>query len=163
MTGRGVLKDYYQELVSELNLENNVYILDFVDNVFRYIHNAKIYILNSFYEGMPNALLEAMACDLPIIATDAPGGTKEIIAPNRKSNTYVKKATLEEYGILIPTCDKTMYKAKDPLTKEEKILADSIILLLKDKKLYQKYKKASQERVKDFNKEKILKMWEDIL
>ena len=112
---------------------------------------------------MPNALLESMACGLPVIATDAPGGTKEIIAPTRKEDSYVKKVTLEKYGILIPTCDKKKYTAKEKLTKEEKQIAEAIILLLKDKTLYQKYKKASQERVKDFSKTEILKMWENIL
>jgi len=163
LTSRGPLKEYYQTLVNELNLQNNVYILDFVDNIYRYMYNSKIYILNSFYEGMPNALLEAMACDLPVIATDSFGGTKEIIAPHRDITSYVDDITLEKYGILIPVCDRNMYSALEPLTNEENKIADAIIMLLKDKKLYKKYKDASSKRIKDFSKEKIIKMWKDIL
>lgn len=163
LTSRGPLKEYYLKLVQELHLENHVFILDFVDNVYRYMHHAKIYILNSFYEGMPNVLLEAMACDLPIIATDAPGGSKEIVAPERDVNTYVDSLTLASSGILLPTCDTIMYNGLEPLTKEEENIADAILMLLQDKKLYNKYKKASQKRVNDFKKEKIITKWKEIL
>ncbi len=163
LTGRGPYKDYYLKLVKDLHLEKNIIILDFVDNIYRYMHNAKIYILNSFYEGMPNVLLEAMACDLPIIATDAPGGSKEILAPKKKLDKFVKKVTLGDYGILIPTCDRVKYEAGDALTKEEKEIAKSILLLLNDKKLYKHYQLASQKRVQDFTKDKILNKWESIL
>ncbi len=163
LTGRGPLKGYYQNLVKELKLENNIYILDYVDNIYRYLYQSKIYVLTSFYEGMPNALLEAMACGLPVIATDTKGGSKEIIAPNKDIHSYTKKIIEEKYGILIPVCDRNMYDDNIALTKEEIMIADAIIMLLKDNKRYQKYKKASEDRIIDYEKEKILKMWMDIL
>lgn len=163
LTGRGALKEYYEELIRELHLEKNVYLLDFVDNVYRYMYHAKAYLLNSFYEGMPNVILEAMACDLPVIATDVQGGTKEILAPSRKRDTYVDTITPSEYGILIPVCDSVMYKALSPLTKEENDLADVMIQLFEDKSMYQRYKQLSHQRVQAFSKDKIIKMWKDIL
>lgn len=163
LTGRGPLKEYYQKLVSDLDLKDNVFILDYVDNVYRYMYNANIYILNSFYEGMPNVVLEAMACNLPVIATDSPGGSKEIIAPNSNINTFVDKISYCDYGILIPTCDTNMYDAYFDLTKEEENIKDAIIALLKDKKLYNKYKKKSEKRIKDYSKNAIIEMWKEIL
>lgn len=161
--GRGENKEYYEKLVKDLDLTESVFIMDFTDKIYRYMYNSKLFILNSFYEGMPNVVIEAMACDLPVIATDAPGGSKEILAPNKDIQKYVQKMSLEEYGILIPTCDGTKYEANEPLTYEEKQIVKSINLLLNDKELYQKYKKASKKRVKDFYKEKIINRWKNIL
>lgn len=163
LTGRGPLKEYFESLVDELKLNDNVYILDYVDNVYRYMHHAKIYFLNSLYEGMPNVLLEAMACDLPIIATDAKGGSKEILEPNANINERLKEVTKVSYGILVPVCDGEMYKASDNLTKEEENLAEAINMLLDDKQLYSEYKSLSQKRVLDFTNDIILDKWRNII
>ncbi len=49
-------------------------------DVIDQIHDAGMLVLSSKYEGMPNALLEAMAMELPCIATDCPiGGSKSLI------------------------------------------------------------------------------------
>lgn len=163
LTGRGPLKEYFESLVDELKLNNSVYILDYVDNVYRYMYHAKIYFLNSLYEGMPNVLLEAMACDLPIIATDSKGGSKEILEPNASINERLKEVTKASYGILVPVCDGKMYKASDNLTKEEENLAEAINMLLDDKQLYSEYKSLSQKRVLDFTNDKILDKWRNII
>lgn len=161
LTGRGELKEYYQKLIKLLHLENNVFILDFIDNIYAYMKHADIFVLNSFYEGMPNILLEAMACDLPIIATDSPGGTKEILV-KEYSNMKVKEITEADYGILIPMCDGIMYK-DEALTKEEEMLSQSIIMLLKNKKLRENYIQKNSERLKDFSKDLILEKWKSVL
>ncbi len=163
LIGRGPLKEYYKKLVNDYNLNDKVFIFDFKENIYKYMYNSKLFVLNSFYEGMPNVLLESLACSLPIIASDSYGGTKEILSIRKDNDNFVNNISFEEYGVLVPICDYKKYKANYKLTKEEIILKDAILELLNNKKLYDNYKKKSINRVSDFSKEKILKKWERVL
>lgn len=78
--GVGSDKDKLEELAAELNLNAKVNFKGVVQNVHELIKSASIYVLTSDYEGMPNALMEAMAIGLPCIASDCPcGGTASLI------------------------------------------------------------------------------------
>ena len=49
-------------------------------DVFSAIRTARLFVLSSDYEGMPNALMEAMALGLPCVATDCrPGGARTLV------------------------------------------------------------------------------------
>ena len=88
--GEGILRKKLEEQVKNLKLENKVFLPGVVDNIKEKIEECKIFVLPSNYEGMPNALMEAMALGLPVISTDCPcGGPRELI-----KNDY--------NGILIP-------------------------------------------------------------
>jgi glycosyltransferase involved in cell wall biosynthesis len=89
-----------------------------------------------------------MICGLPIIATDCPGGNKEILDPD--CNLKVEEMRLGEYGILIPT-------------KNSEEISKAISLLLENENLRKEYAKRSFERAKDFSVEKIIPKWLEIL
>lgn len=145
--GEGELEKELKELSRKLNIEKNVYFLGFQKNPFKFLKRATIFIFPSLYEGFPNVLIEAMSCGLPVIATDCPGGNKEILSSLQEE---IKETKLKEYGILVP-----------PANSEE--LAKAILLLLTDDKLRKQYSERAKKRAEDFSVEKIIQKWENIL
>lgn len=137
--------------------------LGFKKNPYPYLDKSDIFILPSLFEGMSNSVLDAIACELPVIVSDCKYGNKEIVSKNWKNIREVVEVQEEEYGILIPTCDGNYYTAKEELTKEEKEMAKAILTLLDDSEKYKKYKKASKIRKGDFEIEKSIKGWMEII
>ncbi len=160
--GIGELEEYLKNLIKDMHLENNVYMLGHKNkNIYTYMKNSDIFVLPSLFEGMPNVILEAMECGLPIIATDCHGGNREIIEPGYEEKiNCIRKC---KYGILIPKLDFNYHNAEDKITKEEMLLADAINEMLENEKLAQYYRQKSLERVNDFNKESYIEKWEEIL
>ena len=72
--GEGELRGELESLIAELHLENRVFLPGSVKNVADTIKSAKLFVLSSDYEGMPNSLMEAMALGIPCISTDCPCG-----------------------------------------------------------------------------------------
>lgn len=67
--GTGPLEDELNRLISELSMEGKVFIEGFVSNIHETIADAEQFVLSSDFEGMPNALLEAMMIGIPCITT----------------------------------------------------------------------------------------------
>jgi len=76
--GEGEDRKKIEGQTKNLKLENNVLLLGRKDNVADYLNAADIFVLASLWEGMPIAILEAMACGLPVVATKV-SGIPEII------------------------------------------------------------------------------------
>jgi len=81
--GDGPLKGEAQQLADQLGLSDCVNFLGFVpwNNVFDILKRADLYLLYSLSEGLPRALLEAMACALPAIGSNV-GGVSELLHEN---------------------------------------------------------------------------------
>ncbi|KKR22162.1 MAG: Glycosyl transferase group 1 [Candidatus Moranbacteria bacterium GW2011_GWA2_39_41] len=78
--GDGDEKENLMTMVSEMKLENSVQFVGRVprDETAPYYQEASLFVLPSFNEGMSNAMLEALAAGLPIVATKT-GGTDELV------------------------------------------------------------------------------------
>lgn len=80
-SGRGQgdsLESYISHSIKENSLEQSVVVLGDVDNVFDYLRASDVFVFPSRREGLPNSLLEAMACGLLCIASDI-GGNNDLI------------------------------------------------------------------------------------
>ena len=77
--GEGPERQNDETLIKELGLEGRVLLPGTINNVPEKIHKSSLYVLSSDFEGMPNALMEAMALGLPCISTDCPcGGPRDL-------------------------------------------------------------------------------------
>ena len=77
--GEGEERSKLESLTKELEIETEVSFPGFVDNPFQYMKRASVFVLSSRWEGMPNALLQAMACGTPVVSTNCKTGPEEIL------------------------------------------------------------------------------------
>lgn len=71
--GEGVLKDELIKKCEELDVRDRVHFEGYQSNPYKYLKQAKLFVLNSEWEGLSNAIIEAMACKTPVISTNYPG------------------------------------------------------------------------------------------
>ncbi|MBQ3559416.1 MAG: glycosyltransferase [Agathobacter sp.] len=90
--GKGELKESLQQLVNELNLENRIVFEGNIDNIFPVLHKNEYFVMCSNYEGLSNALLEAMTSGMLCISTNW-NGVQDIIQDG-------------ENGLLVPIDDE---------------------------------------------------------
>jgi len=103
LAGDGPLLSNLKKKVTDLNLQNRIKFLGQVNRkkIVNLYQNATIFAFPSYYEGLPGSLLEAMACQLPIVATEVPGNI-ELIEHNKngifippKNASAISKAILD--------------------------------------------------------------------
>lgn len=83
--GEGTLRDTLQEQINELGIQDKAFLMGVTNSVEKALETAELFVLSSDYEGMPNALMEAMAAGVPCISTDCPcGGPRELFGERLK-------------------------------------------------------------------------------
>lgn len=103
--GEGNLRKILETKINKLNLEGKIELPGVVPDIEQKISNSSLFVMTSNYEGMPNALIEAMCLGLPVISSNCPcGGPKMLI--NNDENGYlfevgnVKELTSKMYKLL---------------------------------------------------------------
>lgn len=134
--GEGEEEEKLKQLISEYALESRVILLGYQKNPFKYMKNAKVFVLSSLWESFALVIVEAMACGVPVISTDCPSGPGEIIT--NKLN-----------GILV-------------LTQDEKELSKAILRLLNNDELRHKLADEGQKRSEDYRIDKIVPKYEEL-
>jgi glycosyltransferase involved in cell wall biosynthesis len=149
--GAGELEGYLRGLAHELGIASHVSFLGWQENPFKYMSRTNLFVLPSLSEAVGLALLEAMACGLPVVAAECPGELREILAPGTKRNTPIVEPEYAANGILVPAFDAEMRDGDGACTPQEQHLAAVIAELLEDPSLSERYRKASLSRVRDFD------------
>lgn len=160
IAGTGELDHYLKELIKKTDLTEDVILLGFEKNVYRYMKRADVFVLPSGFEGFPNALGEALCVGAPCIATDFKTGAREILAPELLfDGKKVDRAVECEYGMLTPVCSGIMYKGDEPLEHEEIELAGAIVRMISEKDLNGNYREKSKERGKSLDIRNATELW----
>lgn len=78
--GEGSQRTVLSDLAEELSISDIVSMPGFVLNPYSLMKRASVFVLSSRFEGFPGALVEAMACGVPVVSTDCQSGPEEILA-----------------------------------------------------------------------------------
>lgn len=90
--GEGEDRPKLEALVRKLGLEEDVAMPGFVENPYKYMKRAGVFVLSSKWEGLPTVLIEAMALGTPVVSTHCPSGPREILEDGK-------------WGVLVPVGD----------------------------------------------------------
>ena len=135
--GEGPLRPNLQEQINELNLADRVSLPGWVDDPIAHLGASHLYLLSSHFEGFPNALLEAMACGLPVVSFNCESGPAEIVRDGVN-------------GVLVPQDDV-------------KALAAAMDRVISDEELRKKFAHNATEVKSRFSREMFFRRWDAIL
>jgi glycosyltransferase involved in cell wall biosynthesis len=77
--GEGRKRTELENLISSLDIDQDVSLPGFVANPYSYLSRCSLFVLSSKWEGSPNVLTEALALGVPVVSTDCPSGPREIL------------------------------------------------------------------------------------
>ncbi len=136
IVGEGWNRENLQNLIDSLGLQNHVFLLGKRQGIWELLQVSTLFVFPSLYEAMPIAPLEAMACQLPIVATD--------ISPHREIIDHGVQ------GILVPP-------------QNPEALAQAMIELLKDPERCKRMGEAGRRRIAErFDIRVTVKQWEQL-
>lgn len=132
--GGGDCMEEITELVAELGIEKWVSLPGDCREIAERIQDARLFVLSSDFEGMPNAVAEAFACGIPVVSTDCPSGGARMLVQEGQA------------GILVPVGDA--FK-----------MSEAMLRILRDEKLEAKLGENAYAFAKNLYPDKIHGMW----
>ncbi len=168
IVGGGTLKQDLIDLTDMLGISEHVLFTDKVHNPYDYMKRCHIFVLSSDVEGMPNVLLEAMQCGLPVVATDC--GAREILDPQHNIFQQANIETSIEklpYGILVPVCgsnlDQLEAHVERDITLRENNLSSAMMQMKDNTDMRKQYIAKGQECLSYFAMPNIIQQWLQVI
>lgn len=87
--GEGYNRPALEALINQLGLQDKVILAGKDNRPFARVAHPDLFLMGSFYEGFPNAMLEALAAGIPAVAFNSPGGIAELLV-NEKNGILVE-------------------------------------------------------------------------
>ncbi len=104
--GDGPDEQKIRQQIDTLGLNDSVILMGAKDNMEQHLSKSKFYTFSSDFEGMPNALIEAMALGLPCVATDCRPGGAAFLIEDGKNGFLVPKGDADKL------CERMLYLAE---------------------------------------------------
>ncbi len=128
--GEGRLEAEIEQYIEHTKMQDKVFLKGFCKNVHENILSASMFVLSSDYEGMPNALLEAMAIGLPCISTDCPCGGPRVLIQSNQNGILVpvgnQKALTEAMQFMVENPDEAEKMAQNAAKIRNRANVDTI-------------------------------------
>jgi len=137
LLGVGERISILKALAKQKNIEGKVHFLGYQNNPYKYLKKAKFFVLSSLNEGMPNVILEAFACETPVVSFDCLSGPSEMIL-DKQNGLLVENQNVQK-------------------------LTEAMNLFIEDEKLYTICKENALQSVRSFSIENIGKQWLDLM
>lgn len=132
------LKDEIVDQSQKYGIADRTIIYGKATDIEKKLASSSLYLLSSDFEGMPNALLEAMAVGIPVISTDCPCGGPRTVIEN------------PDQGVLVPVGNAES-------------MAEAIAKLLRNTEARARMHKAEKKRAEEFRSEKIMLEWKSFI
>jgi len=136
--GEGALDKELKKYIKDKGLEKRILLPGSVGNVPQVMSEAKAFVMSSDSEGVPNALMEALAAGVPSISTACPCGGPAMLIENGKN------------GLLVPVKDKER-------------LAEAMLRILSDQQFANELGRSAKLQAENYRPERVYKQWRSFI
>ena len=141
--GAGDQRPFLEQMVREKGLQSCVHFLGYCSNPFSYIARSDLFVMASEAEGLPNIIIESLACQTPVISSDCVSGPREILSPGTDfTRLLTDQVEYAKFGVLFPV-------------GRAGLLAEAISHLLDNENLRKQYAEAGLQRAEQYDEDVI--------
>lgn len=162
--GEGGYRSRYDELIQALGIQERVFLPGFINPPYSIIANSEVFVLSSIDEGFGNVIIEAMACGVPVVASDCNYGPREIIAPPITGICCDSSHQYEvyPYGILTPFFGHESIDVTTEISDEEECMGKALLMLLNNTTLRNQLINNTKEYVQRYRNERFGQLWREV-